>query len=121
MNAPFSDLRCEPRTEPVPPGANRFMADIDAAFVEQIFDLPQRERKPDIHHHSQADDLGRRLEISEGIAHPDTLRNPPHRLKLVSSDTALSCLPPSRVGARIGAWRVVMIVGNLTGSAIEAR
>jgi hypothetical protein len=41
IKAPFFDLRCEHRTKPVPPGANRFMADIDAAFVEQIFDLPQ--------------------------------------------------------------------------------
>ncbi len=41
VKAPFSKLRREPRTEPVPPGANRLMADIDAAFVEQIFDLPQ--------------------------------------------------------------------------------
>jgi hypothetical protein len=65
------------------------VADIDAAFVEQIFDLPQRKRIPDIHHHSQADDLGRHLEISEEIARPETLRNPPHRLKPVSSDTAL--------------------------------
>ena len=69
MNAPLADLRREPRTEPVPPGANRFMADIDAAFVEQIFDLPQRKRIPDIHHHGQADDLGGRLEISEWISH----------------------------------------------------
>ncbi len=43
--------------------ANRFMADIDAAFVEQIHDLPQRKRKPDIHPHGQVDDLGGRLEI----------------------------------------------------------
>jgi hypothetical protein len=40
MNALLADLRREPRAEPVPLGANRFMADIDAAFVEQIFDLP---------------------------------------------------------------------------------
>ncbi len=54
MNAPLADLRRKPRPEPVPPGANRFMADIDAAFVEQIFDLPQRKRIPDIHHHGLA-------------------------------------------------------------------
>ena len=64
------------------------MADIDAAFVEQIFDLPQRKRKPDIHHHRQADDLGGRLEISEWISHRRMLRNAPHRLKPVSPDTA---------------------------------
>jgi len=41
VKSPFSNLRREHWTEPVPPGANRFVADIDAAFVEQIFDLPQ--------------------------------------------------------------------------------
>ena len=41
MNALLADLRREPRAEPVSPGANRFMADIDADFVEKIFDLPQ--------------------------------------------------------------------------------
>jgi hypothetical protein len=30
------------RTKPVPPRANRFMTNINTAFVEQIFDLPQR-------------------------------------------------------------------------------
>jgi len=50
------------------------MADINAAFVEQIFDLPQRKRKPDIHHHGQTDDLWGRLEISEWISHPRMLQ-----------------------------------------------
>mgnify|MGYP004007052857 FL=1 len=69
MYTPLFDLRCEHRTKPVPPGANGLMADVDATFVEQIFDLPQRKRKPDIHHHGQADDLGGGLEISEWISH----------------------------------------------------
>jgi chemotaxis response regulator CheB len=65
------------------------MANIDAAFVEQIFDLPQRKRKPNIHHHSQTDNLGRRLEIPERIFHHQTLRNPPPRLKPDSPDNAI--------------------------------
>ena len=44
VEAPFSNLRGEYRTEPVPLGANRFVADIDTAFVEQIFDLLQRKQ-----------------------------------------------------------------------------
>ncbi len=34
------------------------MADIDASLVQQIFDISQRMRKPDVQHHSKADDLG---------------------------------------------------------------
>ena len=49
--------------------------------MEQILHVPQRQRKPDIHHHRQADDLGRCLEIAERISHPKTLRNRPDRLK----------------------------------------
>ncbi len=41
MNAPFPDLRGEHRTEPVPPETHRFVADIDATFEQQIFNLPQ--------------------------------------------------------------------------------
>jgi hypothetical protein len=63
------------------------MADVDAAFMEQIFDLPQRQWKADMHHDREADDLRRSLEIAEWISHPQTLRKPPHRLKPVFSDT----------------------------------
>jgi hypothetical protein len=41
------------------------------------------------HHHRQADDLGRHLEIAECISHPRRLRGAPHQLKLVSPDNAL--------------------------------
>ena len=40
------------------------MADIDAAFVQQIFHISKRKRKPDVHHHRQADDLRARLEVA---------------------------------------------------------
>ena len=33
------------------------MADVDASFVYQVFDISKRKRKPDIHHHRKADDL----------------------------------------------------------------
>jgi hypothetical protein len=47
------------------------MRDIDAAFMQQILDVPKRQRLTDIHHHREADDLGRGLEIPEnaGVAH----------------------------------------------------
>nr|WP_291896714.1 hypothetical protein [Maricaulis sp.] len=62
LDAASSDRRREEWTEAVPPKSHCFMSDIDAAFVEQILDVPERQRKTDIQHHGQADDLGRRLE-----------------------------------------------------------
>jgi hypothetical protein len=40
-NALSPDLRGEHRTEPVPPETNSFVADIDTALKQQVFDLPQ--------------------------------------------------------------------------------
>ena len=37
----FSDLIGEHRAEPMPPKSNSFVADIDAALVQQILDIPQ--------------------------------------------------------------------------------
>jgi DNA invertase Pin-like site-specific DNA recombinase len=55
------------------------MADVDAAFSQQVFHIPQAQRKADIHHHDQADDFGRGVEIAEradwflGSGHPIAL------------------------------------------------
>ena len=51
------------------------MANIDAAFIKQIFNVAKRKKKSDLHYHSQAGDLRRCLEIAEGvmILHPKTL------------------------------------------------
>jgi len=51
------------------------MADVDTTLVEEIFYIAQRKRKSDIHHHGEADNLGRCLEVAEGIVifHPQTL------------------------------------------------
>ena len=59
----------------IPPIANSFMANVDAAFMKQIFNVAKRKWKSDVHHHGQADDLGRCLEIAEWIMilHPKTL------------------------------------------------
>jgi hypothetical protein len=46
------------------------MADVDAALVEQVFDVSKRQPEPDIHHHRQADDLRRGFEVAERVAHP---------------------------------------------------
>jgi len=57
-NSLLSTLGGEVRTKPAPPGSHRLIADFDPPFMENIFDLPQRQWIADIHHQSQADDLG---------------------------------------------------------------
>jgi hypothetical protein len=88
VNAPLADLRGEHRTEPVPPEPHRFVADVDPPLEQQIFDLPQRQRIPDVHHHREADDLGGAVEVAKGIAHRRRLRNARARLKPICSDNA---------------------------------
>jgi len=64
------------------------MAHSGAAFMEQVLNVPQRQREPDLHHHRKADDLRRRLEIAKRIAsHPQIVGLPAYRP--VSSDNAL--------------------------------
>ena len=49
----LSPLRDRARWGPslFPPEPHRFVAHIDAAFVQQIFDVPQREREADVQHY----------------------------------------------------------------------
>ena len=42
------------------------MADLDAALRQQVFDVAQRKRAPNVHHNRQADDLRTGLEVPEG-------------------------------------------------------
>ena len=87
-NAPFPDLCGEHRAEPVPPEPYRLVADIDTALEQQVLDLAQRQRVPDIHHHREANDFGRTIEIAEGIFHPLRLGSITRRLKPLYSDNA---------------------------------
>jgi hypothetical protein len=64
------------------------MADVDAALMQKILDLAQRQRIADIHHHRQANYLRRRVEISERILHRPKLRNGIAKLKRICSDNA---------------------------------
>jgi len=65
------------------------MADFDATFVEQVLDVSKRQREPHVHHDREADDLGRRLEVLEGVLSDEcepvsvetmTLHFMPHRV-----------------------------------------
>ena len=88
MNAPLPDLGGEHWTEPVPPETHSLVTDVDATLEQQVLDLTQRQRISNVHHHRQTDDLGRRVEITEGISYPRKLRNGPDRLKPIWSDNA---------------------------------
>jgi hypothetical protein len=87
-NAPFPDLCGEHRAEPVPPEPYRLVADINTALEQQVLDLAQRQRVPDIHHHREANDFGRTIEIVEGIFYPLRLGSITRRLKPLYSDNA---------------------------------
>jgi hypothetical protein len=43
-----------------------FVADLDTSLVKQIFHIAQRQRKPNVKHHRQTDDLWARLEVAKG-------------------------------------------------------
>ena len=86
--AAFPYLRGEHRTEPVPSEPHRLMADIDATLAKSSLDLAQRQRIPDVHHHREANNLRRRVEISEWISHPTRLKNGFVCLKPIWSDIA---------------------------------
>ena len=88
MNAPLPELRSEHRPKPVPPQTHRLVADVDAPFEQEIFNLALRQRITDVHHHREADDLWRTVEIAEGISHRLRLRNSPFPLKPIYSDGA---------------------------------
>jgi hypothetical protein len=90
MDPSFPNLYGKHRSEPVPPKSHRLVADIDTALEQDVLDLAQRQRISNIHHHRQADDLGRTVEITEGISHPTTLRVGLPGINPVCSDKALA-------------------------------
>ena len=63
------------------------MADVDAAFEQEVLDLTQRQWMADVHHHFEPDDFGRGFEIPEGIGlHLRRLKMRALQLKRVFSD-----------------------------------
>ena len=64
---PFlADLNSKQRAKAVPPKPNRLIADVDAAFIQKILNLPKRQRETDIHYQGQTDDLWARFEVTKG-------------------------------------------------------
>jgi hypothetical protein len=80
-----TDFSRKQRAKSIAPEPNRFLADIDAALVQQILDVPQGHWKADVHHSSQTDDLRACLEVPERgmFCHLARLRNrtPPSQAK----------------------------------------
>ncbi len=70
-NTAAPDLGREDGAETVPPEPHRLMRDVDAALMQQVFHIPQRQRVAHLHHHREAHDLGTGLEGAEnaGVAH----------------------------------------------------
>src|ERR1700722_7343314 len=66
-DASLSDLRGEHRSETIPPEPDGLMADVDPSLGQQILDVAKRQRVPHVHHHNQADDFRRAVEISERV------------------------------------------------------
>ena len=91
LDPALSYLGSEHRAEPMPPVSHRFMTDINATFMQHVFDISKGQRETNVHHNRQADDLAARFEITKWIrfGHVWKVRNRPARLKLVLSDSAL--------------------------------
>ena len=72
----------------MPPIAHRLVADVDTTFEHDVFDLAQRQRIADVHHHRETDDLGRAVKITKGMVHYHRLREVPFQLNPIFSDNA---------------------------------
>lgn len=51
------------------------MANVDAPLMQQVFNVSKRERKPDVEHHRQTDDLWARFKVAKrgSFGHEPTL------------------------------------------------
>jgi hypothetical protein len=58
------------------------MADLDAALMQEVFDVPKPKREPDIHHDRELDDLGRCLVAKWVLGHLPTPGGSAYRLNL---------------------------------------
>jgi len=99
------------------------VADVDAPLEQNILDLSQRQRIADIHHHREADHLGRAVEITKRIAHRRRLRNLARRLKPIYSDNAITITHTPLCGRRVacrgkfhGLLKLTSSIFNLSSS-----
>jgi hypothetical protein len=64
----YPALGSEHRAKSVPPILHSLMVNLDAALVQEIRYVAQRERETDVEHHRQVDDLRAGFEVAEGGA-----------------------------------------------------
>ncbi len=83
-----SDLSSKHRAKPVPPISDSFVPHVDASLVQQVTDIPKRERETDVQHYRKTDDIGTGFEVFERgrSGHGQKLCNTPARLNTSSSD-----------------------------------
>jgi len=88
----------EVRAKSIPQEPDNFITNVDAAFMEQVLNIPKGKWKSDGQHHSQSYDLGARLKIAKraALCHLEKLGRRPARLKTVFSDTTKSMLGKER-------------------------
>jgi hypothetical protein len=58
LDAVLTDFSGKFRAKSVPPKPDGFVAHVDATFVQKVFDILQRMRKPNVKHYCKADDFG---------------------------------------------------------------
>ncbi len=76
------DLGCELRSEALPPKAHRLVADLDAALVEGVFDIPQEQREGTVSITAKPMISELDFELAEGtqLGHPGRLGVAPSAL-----------------------------------------
>jgi hypothetical protein len=57
LNTSLADFHSEHRKKSIPPKPDGFVTVINTTFMQQILHVSKRQRKSNIHHHGQADDL----------------------------------------------------------------
>lgn len=65
---PHPDLAGKHRPKPIYPSSNTLMADVNSTLVKEVFDVAKGQRKTNVHHDRELDNLGRRFEVAEWIA-----------------------------------------------------
>jgi hypothetical protein len=57
-DTPLFELIGKHPTKSIPPVTHRFVSDINPSLMQNVFYLPQTQRKTDVIHHRQPDDFG---------------------------------------------------------------
>lgn len=84
--------------EPIQPEPHTFVADVDAALMEKVFDIPKREREANIHQYAELNDLRRGFEIAERVlGQIRRLITRIGHLKTISADNTSSSLVSLRI------------------------